>query len=74
MTRSGNDEDGDENPEEEEAVGPFGLLGYQIEPSRENEHYSTDFFYNQIEGGSQPSKEIDDQLEWLEKELSIVDK
>ena len=66
MTRSGNDEDNDdENPEDEEAVGPFGLLGYQIEPSRENEHYSTDFFYNQIEGGSSPSKEIDTQLEWL---------
>lgn len=42
------------------AGGSFGLFGYQIEPSRDNEHYSTDYFYNSIDGGAQPSKEIDD--------------
>ena len=51
MNRCSTEDDDDDN-EAEEAAGSFGLLGYQIEPSRENEHYSTDFFFNQIEGAS----------------------
>jgi len=40
-----------------DAAGSVGLLGYQIEPSRENEQYNTDYFFNQMDG-SLPSKEI----------------
>jgi len=59
--------------DEIDGAGKIKLFGYQMEPVQENEEYSTHYFCNQVDGEA-PSKEIDDQLEWLKKELRIVER
>ena len=59
--------------EEVDSSEKIKLFGYQIEPVQENEEYSTHYFLNMVDGES-PSKEIDDQVEWLKKELRIVER
>ena len=59
--------------EEVDGSEKIKLFGYQIEPVQENEEYSTHYFLSMVDGES-PSKEIDDQVEWLKKELRIVER
>jgi uracil-DNA glycosylase len=49
------------------------LLGYSISPCEINPTYSADYFKNQ-QNEHRPSEEIDEQLQWLEQELAIVNK
>ena len=42
-------------------------------PCTENPYYSTDHFANQLLGQT-PSRGIDEQLAWLEKELKVAER
>jgi hypothetical protein len=49
------------------------LLGYTLTPCEENPTFSTEYF-NNLNKGIQPSKQIDDQLFWLSQQLGLAGK
>jgi hypothetical protein len=47
------------------------LLGFSLQEVKENQNYSPDYFVNFNLQNNTPIIDINDELSWLEKELSI---